>query len=130
VFDMRDLSRLKLRAVRSGVWFRVLKRIDRVLLDLTLRVCDTVRGRALARSLCAVVAKLENALENRMSHVIETVGFQLALRTSLVAQRLGNVSARNCGKDVSFASFLAVMYINSRAEFRPRVRVSEGMVTV
>lgn len=50
VFDTRDLSRLKMRAMRSGVWFRALERIDRVLLHLTLRVCDAVRGRALAKS--------------------------------------------------------------------------------
>lgn len=130
MFDVCDLSRLKLKAMRCGVWFRALKRIDRALLDLTLRVCDVVRGRALARSLCAVVAKLEMALENRVSHVVETVGFQLAVRTGLVGQRLGNVSARDWGRDVSFARFLAVMYINSRSEFRPQVRLSVGTVGV
>jgi hypothetical protein len=119
VFEKSDLFRLKLRAVRFGVWFRALRRIDRVLLDLTLRVCDGVRGSALARSLRAVVAKLENALGNRVAHVVDTVGFRLALWTGLVAQKLGNVSARNWGKDPSFARFLAIMYINGRGEFRP-----------
>jgi hypothetical protein len=106
--------------MRSGVWFRALKRIDRVLVDLTLRVCEVVRGGALVRSLRAVVAKLENALESRVSHVVTTVGFQLALRTSLVGQKLGNVSARSWGRDASFARFLAIMYINNPAQFRHR----------
>jgi hypothetical protein len=108
--------------MRSGVWFRALRRIDRVLFNLTLRVCDVVRGSALVSSLRAVVAKLEKAMENRVSHVVETVGFQLAFRASLVGQRLGNVSARSWGRDASFARFLAIMYINSRAEFRRCVR--------
>jgi hypothetical protein len=130
VYEVCDLSRLKLRAVRCGVWFRALKRIDRVLLDLTLRVCDAVRGRALAKSLRAVVAKLEMALENRVSHIVETVGFQLAARMGLVGLRLGNVSARDWGSDVSFARFLGVMYFNSRPEFRPQVRLSMGTVRI
>jgi hypothetical protein len=118
VFERSALSALKLRAMRSGVWFRALRRIDRVLVDLTLRVCDVVRGGALVRSLLAVVAKLKNALENRVSYVVGAVGFQLALKASLVGQRLGNFTARSWGRDASFARFLAVMYINSPAGFK------------
>ena len=91
-----------------------------MLVDLTLKVCDIVRGVALVKSLRAVVAKLENALENRVSHVVETVGFQLASRASLIGQKLGNSSAWKWGKDASFARFLAIMYINSPAEFKHR----------
>jgi 5-carboxymethyl-2-hydroxymuconate isomerase len=112
------LSKLRLRAIRSGVWFRALRRIDRALMDLTLRVCDGVRGRILAKALLTVVTRLKSALENQVSYVTDEVGFQLACKLSLVAQRLGNVSARGWAFELSFARFLAIMHMNSPGEFR------------
>jgi hypothetical protein len=34
--EKAQLLKLKLKAMRSGVWFRALSRIDRVLVDLTI----------------------------------------------------------------------------------------------
>jgi len=106
------LFRLRLQAVRSGVWFRALSRIDRALLDLTLKVSAEVRSRKLVKALFAVVSRLQIALGSSVSHVVLSFGFRSARKLSLVAQRLGNVSARGWATDFSFARFLAVMYLN------------------
>ena len=47
-FDRAQLVKLMLRALRAGVWFRALRRIDRVLIELTIRVADSVRSVTLA----------------------------------------------------------------------------------
>jgi hypothetical protein len=113
-----QLVRLRLRAVRAGVWFRALPRIDRVLVDLTIRVAGSVRSVTLARNILAVTRKLEGLLENRLLRAFRQVGVQLAKKLSTVAQKWGNLSAKNWASDVSFVNFLAVMHINEPKTFK------------
>jgi hypothetical protein len=113
VLDKSDLATLRLRAVRSGAWFRALVRIDRVLVDLALKVVPKIQSGVLIAALTAVAKKLEAALKNKMELATEKYGFELALRAGLAAQRLGHKSSGSWAVDRSFARFLAVMYINS-----------------
>ena len=55
-----QLVKLKLKAMRAGVWYRALPRIDRVLVDLTIKVANTIRSPHLARSILSVAGKLES----------------------------------------------------------------------
>ena len=113
-----QLVKLRLRAVRAGVWFRALPRIDRVLVDLTIRVAGSVRSATLARNLLAVTSKLEGLLENSLLRTFRKVAVSLAQKISLVAQKWGNTSAKIWASDVSFIKFLAVMYINTPKTFK------------
>jgi hypothetical protein len=112
-----EILRLKLKAIRSGIWFRALRSIDRALIDLTLRVVDKVNSDTLAKALISVLTILENDLENRVSRAVREVGFQVARKMSLVAQGWGNVSAGSWATDLSFAKFLAIMHINNPMNF-------------
>jgi len=47
---------LKLKAMRSRVWFRAFRRIDRVLVELALKVSDAVHSPILAKTLLVVVS--------------------------------------------------------------------------
>ena len=96
--------------MRAGVWFRALPRIDRVLVDLTIKVAENVRSAYLAKSIFAVVGKLEGLMESSFLKSIRAIGRSLAEKLSLIAQKWGNVSARNWSTDQSFASFLGSMY--------------------
>ena len=115
MFEKKDLIQLKLRAMRRGVWFRALSRIDRVLLELTVSVVPRVRSFKLAKMLSTIVERLEDALEGRVLHVFRRFGFQLARRISLLAQKWGNRSAQVWAYDMSFARFLAIMRLNNAA---------------
>jgi hypothetical protein len=44
VLERGQLLVLRRRAMRAGVWFRRLPRIDRVLVDLTIRVAKSIRS--------------------------------------------------------------------------------------
>jgi hypothetical protein len=112
------LLKLKLKAIRRRVWFRALSRIDRVLVDLTIRVVDVVRSSRLSEALFSVVKKLEDGLEGRVSRAMKEVGFSLARKLSLLAQKWGNVLARNWMFDMSFVKFLAIMHINNSRVFK------------
>jgi hypothetical protein len=113
----RDLTSLRSRALRRGSWFRVLGKVERALVDLTIKVVDQVRSPVLYKALVSIVKKLESASDNRVSRAIRTVGFPCAQKLSLLAQKWGNKSAQNWMFDLSFARFIAIMHINSPALF-------------
>lgn len=119
VLEKSELIRLRLKAVRCGVWFRALSRLDRAVDDLTLRVVDGVRSFRLAAAILSIVKKLQKAVEGRVSGCLTKVGFQLALKLSLFAQKWGNVQARDWASDASFAKFLVIMHINDPKMFTP-----------
>ena len=112
------LIKLRLKAMRAGVWFRALPRIDRVLVDLTIRVANSIRSVTLAKNILVVVKKLERFLESSLSRALRDVGFPLAQKLSLVAQAWGHASAESWSSDVPFVKFLAVMYINEPQTFK------------
>jgi hypothetical protein len=107
-----QLLKLKLKAMRAGVWFRALPRIDRVLVDLTIRVAGTVRSFILAKNILSVVRKLEDVMENRLLRAVREVGFPVARRLASLAQEWGNGAARDWGSDGGFARYWAAMSLN------------------
>jgi len=104
--------RLKLRAMRAGVWFRALPRIDRVLVDLTIRVAGTVRSLTLARNILTVVRKLGCLLESKLLRAVRETGLPIARRLSLFAQKWGNAAAEDWVSDGGFARYWAAMSLN------------------
>jgi hypothetical protein len=113
-----QLIKLRLKAMRAGVWFRALPRIDRVLVDLTIRVASSIRSATLAKNILAVTRKLEGLLESRILRAFRGVALKLAQKLSLIAQKWGNTSARHWASTVSFVNFLAVMHINEPKAFK------------
>ena len=113
--NREQLIKLRLKAIRAGVWFRALPRIDRVLVDLTIKVSDSVRSPHLARCILAVAGKLESALENRLTRSIREFGLAIAYKLSLVAQTWGNKTAVRWAMDPGFARYWAVMKLNGHA---------------
>jgi hypothetical protein len=116
--NREQLIKLRLKAIRAGVWFRALPRIDRVLVDLTIKVASTVRSVTLAKNILAVVGKLEGLLESRLSIALRKVGLPLAQKLSALAQSWGNTSAKSWSSDLSFVNYLAVIHINEPKTFR------------
>jgi hypothetical protein len=112
-----ELLKLKLKAMRSGVWFRALPRIDRVLVDLTIKVAGTIRSFTLAEKILTVVRKLECILENKLQRAAREVGLPVARKLSLFAQEWGNVAAKNWVSDECFAKYWAAMSLNDHKFF-------------
>jgi hypothetical protein len=117
--DKTQLVKLKLKAMRAGVWFRALPRIDRVLVDLTIKVASNVRSVALAKCILSIMRKLEGLLESKFVRAIREIGFSIACKLSLFAQKWGNIVAKSWVSDVRFARFLAVMNLNEPKLFKP-----------
>ena len=105
------LSAIRVRAIRRGLWWRVLSRVERATVDLTIRVVDCVRSRLLSEILVKIVGKLEEAL-NAVELMVARVGRPLALKLSRLAVGWGYVEAKDWASDSEFIRYLGVMAMN------------------
>ena len=102
----RELNReflvaLRTRALRRRLWFRVLDRVERGLVDLTIRWVDRVKSGRLAQVLVRILEKLVRAMEGGMVRVLER-GRVLALRASGLAVLWGDGVAFGWRFDAGF----------------------------
>jgi hypothetical protein len=111
LFRRRELVSIKLRALRKRIWFKVLDRVERALIDLTIRVVDTVRSSMLAGVLSTLVGKLEEAMEGLLERA-RKIGRPLAQRLSALAQAWGNERAGDWAREESFAEYLGLRVLN------------------
>lgn len=117
--DKKKLINLKTIAIRSGAWFKTLRRIDRALIDLTIKVVGRIKSTRLAKSILSLTRKLEETLKiNGFSGRLRELGLPLAQKISSIAQKLGNVSAVDWAFDSSFAVFLTVMHFYNDKTFK------------
>ena len=112
------LAKLRVKALRRGVWFRVLTRVERVLLELTMKVVKRIRSLFLAKVVANIVEKLLEAMESRVVRLTREVGSALAHKLSGIAQEWGNNSAREWTTDPGFKQYLAVTYMNMPSLFK------------
>jgi hypothetical protein len=113
-----ELTKIKVRAIRRGVWFRVLSKIERASMDLTIKVVKRVRSFLLARVLSSIVRKLLDAMESRVVRLMREVGRGLAQKLSRIAQSWGNKSANKWAADPGFIQYLTINCMNTPALFR------------
>ena len=110
------LAKLKLKALRRGIWFKNLKREERKLLELTIRVVEKVRSVLLAKLVSRIIDKLSVAMESRIIRLMRTEGRSLAEKISMIGQVWGNKTARSWARDQGFIQFLTVSNLSS---FKP-----------
>lgn len=110
---MDVLAKVRLMAIRRGVWFKVLSRLERGLVDLSLKMVRAVRSKILARAIYSVVKKLLEALESKVHRAMQKIGVSLAEKISRIAQKWGNKSACEWVKDSGFIQYLTIMSINA-----------------
>jgi len=100
-------------ALRRGIWYRTLSRVERGVLDLTARYVACIKSTKLANVVTAILEKLKLASESMVDRLVRTVGFSLAQKISTVAVGLGNRSATRWAVDAEFARYLAVTQMNN-----------------
>jgi hypothetical protein len=108
-----EMKKIKAKAVRRGMWFKILTRTERACVDLAMIVVERVRSCLLQRVLSSVLGKLEAALESPVHRAEWKFGAGLALKLSQIAERWGHRSAMHWARDAKFVRFLAVSYLNS-----------------
>src|SRR3989441_12622378 len=98
---------LKTRGLRRRLWYTTLDRMERGLVDLTIRWVDKVRSGRMTETLMRILEKLAQALETGMGRVLGR-GRELALRASSLAVGWGNSQAYAWRHDESYALALGL----------------------
>ena len=107
---VRVLLEAKKLALRRRVWFKLLSRVERGIVDLTLRYVDCIKSRKLAKVVTAILSKLEPAFETVKDRLVRTVGLPLARKISNIAVNWGNRLASRWAEDLAFAKFLVINF--------------------
>jgi len=113
-----ELAKMRAKAMRRGVWFRVLTRAERAQMELTMKIVKRIRSFLLAKVVASIMKKLLDAMESRVARLMREVGQNLARKLSETAQNWGNKSARQWIADPGFVQYLTINYINTPASFR------------
>jgi hypothetical protein len=108
----QGLIKTRVRAVRQKVWFKALSRVERNILDLTIRCVEKVRSRILAKIVSNILAKILKTLEPSFLEVAMRIGREIADEVCGIAENWGNSNALRWKHDLGFARFLGVTAVN------------------
>ncbi len=107
------LASLRRNALRRRVWFHVLSKVERSVVNLTVRYVDQIRSLKLSLAIGRVVCKLLEAFKGRFLKRVERVGSDIAEKISKIAISWCYVEASSWKHDLSFIRFLGVDAINN-----------------
>src|SRR5712664_4898053 len=96
---------MRTRGLRRRLWYTTLSRMERGLVDLTIRWVDKVRSGRMTETLMRILAKLAMAMETGMGRVLGR-GRVLASRASELAVGWGNSAAFYWRFETAFANAL------------------------
>jgi hypothetical protein len=113
-----ELAKIKTKAMRRGVWFKVLTRAERAQMELTMKIVKRIRSSILAEVVTSIVKRLLDAMESKIVRLMREVGRALARKFSGIAQKWGNKSAPQWETDTGFIQYLTVTYLNTPTMFK------------
>ena len=106
--------RIKTRALRRRVWFKATSRLERGIVDLTIRCVERIRSPVLAGILSEIVRKISRTLENGFVKMAEKVGAEIANKVCGIALAWGNNTASSWKHNPSFVRFLGINAVNAQ----------------
>lgn len=109
----QDLLKIKSRALRTRVWFRALSRVERAIMDLTIKCVEKVRSTVLAGTIATIVDKVLRCLQEDFMIRAERVGKEIAEGLCPIGERWGNKASSTWKCDIRFIKFLGVSALNS-----------------
>jgi replicative superfamily II helicase len=98
--------------MRAKIMYKALTRMERAILNLTIKCVEQVRSPTLQNALSSIVSKIKEALENRFLIKAEKIGREKAEKLGNQAQKWGNTKASNWKRDKTFIIYLGVGSLN------------------
>jgi hypothetical protein len=117
LYTREFLVEIRRKALRRGVWFKALDRVERGILSLTAKVVDRVESVVLGVELVKILAKLRDALKSGFVRRMEEYGLGRALKMARIAVDWGYAIAVDWSSDIGFVRYLTVMDLNSPTGF-------------
>ena len=110
----QGLINARTRAVRQRIWFNALSKVERGIMDLTIRCVERVRSRILNRMISKIVAKILKHLKPCFLETATKVGREIARELCEIALNWGNMNALRWKHDLEFIRFLGIRSVNTR----------------
>ena len=113
------LRSVRLAALRRRVWFRVLDRVERGIVDLTIVFVEKVQSQVLVKELVKILAKLRDASKSAFTRHVEGYGY---MKLRLVVEQVRGFGSEAVGwlMDFGYAEWFAVNDYNSPVGWRCR----------
>ena len=105
------------KAIRRGVWYRVLDRVERGIIDLTARVVEKVGSSVLGVELVKILGKLRGAMKSEFVKHVEEFGIGRARVLTQQALDWGYGGGINWASDIGFVKYLTAMDMNKNTLF-------------
>lgn len=102
------LERLRTKALRAGVYFRKLTRVERAIVDLAIKCQAKFKSKTFVKTMAAIVAKILEALSNTFMARALRIGREMADRASKAAQSWGNMQAAAWKNDPGFILYSGI----------------------
>lgn len=109
----QDLIKIRSRALRTKIWFKALSKVERAIVDLTIKCVEKVRSTVLAKTISTIVNKLLESLEESFMTKAERIGYKIAEKLCSIGERWGNKSCSAWKHDSGFVKFLGVNSLNT-----------------
>jgi hypothetical protein len=108
----QGLAKAKSRAVKNGLWYEVLTRTERAILDLTMKCVEQVRSQTLAKTIVRILGKIKTLGKGFMEKAQEA-GSDIIKQIVQIAQKWGNKKSSYWANDKNFIKFLGVTTLNT-----------------
>jgi hypothetical protein len=109
MFDSSYLAEVREEAKRKNVWWKSLRKIDRDVLDLTIKCVDKPKSPKLIDAIAKIIVKIKGALMSPIYRLMEQIGRPLAKKLSRIAKSWGNETADKWVEDQGFVKYLTIM---------------------
>jgi len=110
----QGLKKVKSRALRNRTWYKTLSRMERAIIDLTIKCVETIRSHVLAQTVSTIISKILKTLKEDFIVEAEKVGREIAEKLSVIARNWGNKTCFLWKWDKGFAKFLGVNALNTK----------------
>jgi len=113
LLSRQSLLKVRTRALRKGIWFKTLSRIERSIVDLTIRCVEKIHSNVLMKTVVAILDKLLQTMEEDYLKRVERLGREIAQKICEIASQWGNPQAWTWKFDLKFIKYLGVNAANS-----------------
>jgi hypothetical protein len=106
------LLKTKLKALRTGVWFSNLSRVERAIVNLTIKCVEEIHSDVLAKTISDIVGKILTSLPQNFVSEAQRVGREIAETLCTAGQKWHSSQATRWKCDIRFHRFLGVNKLN------------------
>jgi hypothetical protein len=119
MFTRGFLKAVRRKALRRGVWFNALDRVERGILVLTSRILDVVRSTDLAKEIVKILAKLKKTYKSRFVRHMESYGLEKVRKIADQAISFGCEEAKSWVHDFDFVRYVTMLDMNMPSGWGP-----------